>query len=527
MYHKKILVTIGILVVVIALLGVYVIHIHKPVPTEEQLIERFSEFKIQYQEKKAQGYNVSEAEESARRAKRAFDRKDYRTANKFLDSAFEALEMAEIPEVPIPTCGNQICESGENGYSCPEDCCVSGDGIGREGCTPENDDDCKPTDLSQVKVASVYQKVTDGKLINRSVDDVINLVKETKINFIFRGFWIWGPCADSCSDLPPEVLEVYEQKGFDCEKEGYSYTHLKDAVAKIKREMPDVIFCGAIPAQRINFIEINPVTSKVYNQRETNVMALDPAKWGITNVSKNQLQKYFQEHGTGGVGYFPDITHPEFQDLILGWAKKQIDSGADAIWIDGLFSQARVLEKITGNPNHPAVRESFEASSKIVDEIHRYGQSRGKHIYVGTWWAFVELPYPPPNLDFVTLTPSPEEVSSMHLDELKWDDRLEKIRDKQGDVPVFAFIDWAGTTNTPLGVFSQELSKEEQREFLKIADDFFSKKGIIFIYPVHGGFMGQDATILSFGRSKTYDSLAPEFGTYETIKQLALIKSSD
>jgi len=71
------------------------------------------------------------------------------------------------------------------------------------------------------------------------------------------------------------------------------------------------------------------------------------------------------------------------------------------------------------------------------------------------------------------------------------------------------------------------LSKEEQREFLKIADEFFSRKGIIFVYPVHGGFMGQDAKILSFGKLKTYDSLAPEFETYETIKELAQSKKTE
>ena len=70
-------------------------------PTEEQLSKRFSEFKIQYDEKKAEGYDVTEAEEFARKAKRAFDRKDYRTANKLLESAFEALEKATISVAPV------------------------------------------------------------------------------------------------------------------------------------------------------------------------------------------------------------------------------------------------------------------------------------------------------------------------------------------------------------------------------------------------------------------------------------------
>ena len=43
----------------------------------------------------------------------------------------------------VTECGNGICESEENGYNCSGDCCVSGDGICKAGCTSENDDDCK------------------------------------------------------------------------------------------------------------------------------------------------------------------------------------------------------------------------------------------------------------------------------------------------------------------------------------------------------------------------------------------------
>jgi len=39
--------------------------------------------------------------------------------------------------------------------------------------------------------------------------------------------------------------------------------------------------------------------------------------------------------------------------------------------------------------------------------------------------------------------------------------------------------------------------------------------------------MEQDAKILSFGKLKTYDALAPEFQTYETIKKLAKSKKKE
>jgi len=153
-------------------------------------------------------------------------------------------------------------------------------------------------------------------------------------------------------------------------------------------------------------------------------------------------------------------------------------------------------------------------------------EKKGKYIYLGSWWTFVELPYPAPDLDFVTISPRKEEVRNLKLDEAKWDEIIRRIREKAGDIPILVFIDWAGTTDTPLGVFSQELTKEEQREFIRILDEFCTRKGLIFVYPVHGGYMGKQAEKLSFGELRVYDALAPEFETYETIKELAQRKKS-
>ena len=381
----------------------------------------------------------------------------------------------------------------------------------------------KKPDISKVDVAVVYERATDGNIINRDFDDLALILDETKADLIFRGFWMWGPCANTCSDLPPEVLEAYEQKGFDCEKQGYSYDYLIDTITKIKEKKPDILFCGAIPAQKINLIDINPITSKVYYESEVEAMALDPAKWDITEISKYQLQKYFRDNVIGTGGYFPDITNMTFQELLLSWAKKQIDCGADAIWIDMLFSQARTLEKITGDSNHPAVKESFEAASMIVNEIHKYGRTEyNKSIHVGTWWTVVDLPYPAPNLDFITASPSSQEILTNTIDDTKWTELKTKVKENLGNIPILSFIDWGGD-EAPMAIFSQKLHKDVQSEFLVYADEFFQRKGIKFIYPVHGGFMGESADKLSFGEHKFYDSLAPEFQTYDTIVELANI----
>ncbi len=132
------------------------------------------------------------------------------------------------------------------------------------------------------------------------------------------------------------------------------------------------------------------------------------------------------------------------------------------------------------------------------------------------------------NVDAAMVSPSPDEIKDKltgeigKFDEKLWDRLVKKIKRDYG-IPIFARIDYGGPGRTQLYVFSQEMSKDEAREFLRKADEFFSKMGIIFIYPIHGGDMGRGDLVkkLSYGRFNWYDSLAPEFETYETIKSLA------
>ncbi|MCD6469933.1 hypothetical protein J7L29_03945 [Candidatus Bathyarchaeota archaeon] len=46
------------------------------------------------------------------------------------------------------------------------------------------------------------------------------------------------------------------------------------------------------------------------------------------------------------------------------------------------------------------------------------------------------------------------------MGEERWDKIVSKIKERLPKAKILAVIDWAGTTNMPLGVFSQELSKE-------------------------------------------------------------------
>lgn len=408
-------------------------------------------------------------------------------------------------------------------------------------------------DLSKVKVAMLYEKVTDRELVyGRNLEETVKVIKGVNPDMIFRGFWIWNnPIPESVNNIPPEIanyvaerVNIKPSQVPDLIRElGYSYEELAKSISAIKKEMPGVIFVGAVPAQTVGRVEYNPTTGKVYGVEDTWKMALDPQKWNINYkyngklMTKEEIQfmratnnqqkfdgnyDYRKAHG-----YFPDITNPDFQELFLGWSKKQIDEGADAIWIDMLYSQGSMLYSMTKDIDHPAVKESFDAASKMVDEIHKYGESKGKYIYVSTWSEPISnYPGRIPNLDFVTDTPISQEIQAGKFDEERWDRLSSNTKKKFGNIPHFAFIDWGGKPNAPIDVFSQNLNKKQQGEFLRKADAFFQSKGMNFIYPVRGADFWGNPKVRAFGKLTKYDALAPEFDTYDTIKELAQKKAA-
>lgn len=404
-------------------------------------------------------------------------------------------------------------------------------------------------DLGKVKVAVLYENITDGPPLGpqKSTGEIIRILKETHAGLIFRGFWRWLPAPESADDIAPELAGYLAgrakvspgQISFLAGKSGYNYKELGVRISAIKKEIPGMIFVGAIPAQRISGIDKNDITGKIYTQAQTWAMALDPQKWHMQRNGKPLTKEAFQEQyarlnnwtrpGEGyeydkAQAYFPDITNPDFQELLLSWAARQIEAGADAIWIDGL-PQTSIMYKLTKDTGHPAIKDTFAASEQLTEKIHKYGESKGKRIYVGTWVLPLQvdgLPQMKSDIDFLTLTPSEEEVSNERPDPAKWREVILRFKKVYGDTPVFAFIDW-GFDRSPIVAFSQKLRAMEQGNALKTFDGSFAEFGVNFIYPVRGGYMGAGAATrkLSFGKYRSYDSLAPEFNTYETIKELA------
>lgn len=389
--------------------------------------------------------------------------------------------------------------------------------------------------LKDIRVVSWYQSITDYKVFDRTIDDVVKHLKETKTQLAFRVFWRWLVIPEECED--PK-----------CDSLGRSYEHLEEAVQRIKEELPDILLCGAVPCERINAEDKNDITGDILDRDSTWALALDPGEhgvyaWGYPPESKINFQADRARllgyappgpyNPNTAYAYYPDVTNPDFQKLLLSWIKRQVNAGVDAIWIDMLFAQARLFAVKTENPRHPAVEEAYRAACAIIDSIHAYAKSKNRRVFVGTWNNFLEIDtsyYPSPDVDFITVIIWEEELWDEMLYPERWNTLVKKVRGEMGNnVLVIPFMDEATVhwEDQPLGIFSQHYDSETQKRMLCYMDSFFvdlSQKEnfpIVFMYPLHGGWMGSDASVLSFGKFKVYDALAPEFQTYETIKELA------
>lgn len=386
--------------------------------------------------------------------------------------------------------------------------------------------------LFQVNSIVLYERFNDARP-PRTIEEQVKIIKDVNADFILRAWFSSNTLVNTCSEDPdPE----------QCNQRCQSYEHLENTSREIRRALPGTIICGAI-SMRIEQSVFDPVIRKWFYYPDTWKMALDPKKWGIKNITKETFQwRYAKSHDwydgsrknyepSKMIHYLPDLTNAQYQQLFLNTAKRSIDAGANAFWVDLFWVQARQMAKLTSSESHPAVIDNLKSMNKLIQLIHDYGISKGKYIYVGTWFStHTPASFKPyiQGLDFITITPEPEEILSLKLNEAVWDSYIKEAEQVFPNVPIFALIDWGwGNKLSPMKAFSQKLTPEQQREFLKIADNFFERKGIKFVYPVHGGAMGKEPFRQSFGQYKNYDALAPEFDTFGTIKELANKKASE
>lgn len=314
--NKKLLIGIGITVVIVAILvGTFIIHVYKPTPTREQLIQRSSEFKVPSDEKKALGYDVTEAEALVRQAKHAYDKGDYKKANILLDNAFEALEKAKISTVPVEVKVETICTDG-----------IDNDG---DGLIDNEDGDC------WIREGATFceELVTKTNTFNE-LTDIVPILKDTGINLI-ELVSIWEPCNFRSPGLRWEIRD-YTKLDSARGTEGELFNFLNNAHAEeLKVITMFETATTAPPAPPIHRERIAPWGSLNYDKEGIGGYLY---QYQIANEEKDILIKGLNGeyiYDFGGVGLVVNVASDDVINIFLELYEREINMrGFDGLRID-------------------------------------------------------------------------------------------------------------------------------------------------------------------------------------------------
>jgi len=380
-----------------------------------------------------------------------------------------------------------------------------------------------------------YQRLNDAVNLEgdaqRSVEEVAQILKELNADFVMQGVYRYSPCVDTCSRWDTKR----EQE--KCKKRQYAYDLMAEAVDTVKSETGAMIG-GGTP---IEFFWAEQWDSEIeFNKWLTRddvwEYALDPSSFGLS-ISKEDFQKWFWKRFSGEDVedpkkemdfYLFDPTLSDVQNIFADILEAQINCGIDAFWWDMLLLPVRALLEYGVSVEHTAIQEVFKGCKDIASFTKK------KVTHIG--WSYYKLEedyevltkYGKLPLDACVDLISSREVTFMSMSNARWNKIQQHVREIYGDITHFARLDY-GSGRTGLYVFAEELTVEEANEFLTIAENFFQQRGILFILPVHGGNPCDSTQIsqnlcpkLAYGQYNWYDSLAPEFDTYDTIKSIAL-----
>ncbi len=371
----------------------------------------------------------------------------------------------------------------------------------------------------------------------RTTEELLKIVDETNPDLILRSVTRGGPWTVT------------------------NFNKAKANVSAIKTRFPNILIIGNLFFQVIGKVETDDITGTQYSSDYVyNNLAFDPAKFGITSITKCEYQCFDDTicicKGPGEaqtrIRWIPDITIPEVQTLFIHQAEKLLQTGIDGIWIDELFFNVRFLEK--NNASETNIQKCVDASIYVCTEIKKMSTLYGKMPLISTWYNKSNVPYYLNNIywndkffDFLTIAaPNQLEIQSLTTTR-DFDDMINTMKLYHNSAPLITYIDW-GYKKHPLWYFSQwypgyidcceatdsiinrEKRTQHQKDVLITFTKIFNEKGIIWAYPVHGGgtCKGLDCTIevdgpccvRSYGSYHIYDSQAPEFQTYYIIVEL-------
>lgn len=383
-----------------------------------------------------------------------------------------------------------------------------------------------------------YQRLNDAVNLEgdaqRSVEEVVQILKELNADFVMQGVFRYHPCVDTCSRWSQWNFLSKKEK---CEREQYAYDLMANAVDAVQAET-NAIICGGTPMEFFwaeqwdSELEFN----KWLSRDDVWEHALDPSSFGLS-VSKEDFQAWFWERFTGEVVsdpkkemdfYLCDPTQSDVQNMLADMLDAQYNCGVEAFWWDMLLLPVASLLFYGVPVEHSAIEEVYRACRQIAKDTRK----KVRHIA----WSYWQLEdsyglfsrYGAPPLDICVVMVSADEVKNVAMNEERWNYIQETIRNMYGDTTIFARIDYGGG-RSPLYVFAEELSVAEANSFLEGAENFLHERGVRLILPVHGGNPCDPAQIaqnecpkLAYSKYNWYDSLAPEFDTYNTIKSIAL-----
>ena len=282
-------------------------------------------------------------------------------------------------------------------------------------------------------------------------------------------------------------------------------------------ESTNALYCPCILVQnlRVDF-NYDPLTFEPIPREKLESMALDFSKWGLP-YNRSATQRFVKKlAGIPEGACFPDVTNKDYQEYLFRKVMALKKIGVKCVRLDMLFTQASIAYALTKDYNHPAVKEAYYAACSFVKRLKKEG------LIVGTWAHWVIFPY---NMscpvDFVTKTVGKGEVLRVKINEDLWKKIVKTIRGKT-NATIFMVFDFGPFDDAPLALFSQKLSEEQQEKFLEEMYNVCKKLGCVPVFPVHGGSMGRHPEKLAYGRYRFYDALAPEFDTYDKIRELIL-----
>lgn len=353
-------------------------------------------------------------------------------------------------------------------------------------------------------------------------------------------------------ETKPELILRCASRGDKTSLEPYKFEKLKTAIKAVREVNPNILLIGNLFLQVMNREERDDITGATYTQSETyNLMSFDPAQFGISSMTKCEYQCLDDvmceckgpDEARVIRKFVPDITDSQnidklFQTLFVHQAQKLLEAGVDGIWIDYLFFNASFLYNKGASSSN--IENVVHASIEVCNEIKKLRTNKGKIPLISTWIPHsVMIPYIKTSpywhdkfFDFYTTNAFTQiEIDTAIPEPIHWDLKVDIVKNELGNVPLMAYIDWGFGKHQLWYLTQNKIDFNERKnhliKFLRTFTDFFNKKGISFIYPVHGGNMcgsridiESPCYVLSYGQFNIFDAHAPEFDVYPEIVRL-------